>query len=44
MHQEADKELQEVEKNLDRLTLDIPDIYVDDLPMRYKRHTTSVSR
>ena len=29
----------EMEENLERLTLDIPDASIDDLSMRYQRHT-----
>ena len=32
----------ELEENLERLTLDIPDASIDDLPMCYQRHTTGV--
>ena len=32
----------ELEENLERLTLDIPDASIDDLPMRYQRHTAGV--
>ena len=32
----------ELEENLERLTLDIPDADIDDLPMRYHRSTTGV--
>ena len=32
----------EIEENLERLTIDIPDASIDDLPMRYQRHTTGV--
>ena len=32
----------ELEENLERLTLDIPDASIDDLPLRYKRPTAGV--
>ena len=32
----------ELEENLERLTLDIPDTYIDDLPLRYQRPTAGV--
>ena len=32
----------ELEENLERLTLDIPDADIDDLPMRYQRSTAGV--
>ena len=32
----------ELEENLERLTLDIPDASIDDLPLRYQRPTTRV--
>ena len=32
----------ELEENLERLTLDIPDADIDDLPMRYQRSTMGV--
>ena len=32
----------EMEENLERLTLEIPNSSIDDLPMRYQRHTTGV--
>ena len=32
----------ELEENLERLTLDIPDADIDDLPMRYQRSTEGV--
>ena len=31
-----------LEENLERLTLDIPDAAIDDLPMRYHRFTEGV--
>ena len=38
----GDDELTELEENLNRLTLDIPDASIDSLPRRYQRHTTAV--
>ena len=32
----------ELEENLERLTLDIPDADIDDLPTRYQRSTVAV--
>ena len=32
----------ELEENLERLTLDIPDVDIDELPMRYQRSTMGV--
>ena len=32
----------DLEENLDMLTLDIPNASIDDLPMRYQRHTVGV--
>ena len=32
----------ELEENLERLTLDIPDSSIDDLPLRYQRPTVGV--
>ena len=32
----------ELEENLERLNLDIPDADIDDLPMRYQRSTAGV--
>ena len=32
----------ELEENLERLTLDIPDVDIDDLLMRYQRSTAGV--
>ena len=43
VHQ-GDDQLGELEENLERLTLDIPDATIDDLPMRYQRHTAGVPR
>ena len=39
----GDDELTELEENLDRLTLDISDTTIDDLPRRFQIHTTGVS-
>ena len=33
---------EELEENLERLTLDIPNANIDDLPMRYQRSTVGV--
>ena len=33
----------ELEENLERLTLDIPDASIDDLPLRYQRPMAGVS-
>ena len=33
----------ELEENLERLTLDIPDASIDDLPLRYQIPTAGVS-
>ena len=42
------KDLEEIEQNLEGLTMDIPDITVDDLPWHYQHHTigflTSIGR
>ena len=32
----------ELEENLERFTLDIPDASIDDLPLRYQRPTVGV--
>ena len=40
--QRDDDMMGELEENLERLTLDIPDASIDDLPMRYQRHTAGV--
>ena len=37
-----DDHITKLEENLERLTLDIPDAVMDDLPMRYQRHTAGV--
>ena len=42
VHRECD-EMTELEYNLNRLTLDIQNILVDDLPRTYQRHTMGVS-
>ena len=34
---QGDDITRELEENLERLTLDIPDASIDDLPMRYQR-------
>jgi hypothetical protein len=39
----AAKDLKEIEHNLEGLTIDIPDITVDDLPRHYQRHNVGVS-
>ena len=39
----GDDELTKLEENLDRLTLDIPDVAIDDLPRRFQRHSVVVS-
>ena len=38
----GDDIIRELEENLERLTLDIPDANIDDLPMRYQRSTMGV--
>ena len=38
----GDDHLTELEDNLDQLTLDIPNAAIDDIPMRYQRHTIGV--
>ena len=38
----GDDVTRELEENLKRLTLDIPDASIDDLPLRYQRPTTGV--
>ena len=38
----GDDELMELEENLDRVTLDILDAAIDDLPRRFQRHTMGV--
>ena len=40
---QGDDITEELEENLERLTLDIPDADIDDLPMRYQRPTAGVS-
>ena len=40
---QGDAITRELEENLDRLTLDIPDASIDDLPMRYQRLAVGVS-
>ena len=39
----GDDHLTELEENLEFLTLDIPNAAIDDVPMRYQRHTAGVS-
>ena len=39
----GDDEITELEENLDRQTLDIPDATIDYLPRRFQRHTAGVS-
>ena len=39
----GDDELTELEENVDRLSLDILDAAIDDLPRRFQRHTMGVS-
>ena len=39
---QGDDVTRELEENLERLTLDIPDALIDDLPLRYQRPTTRV--
>ena len=39
----GDDELMELEENLDRMTMDILDAAIDDLPRRFQRHTAGVS-
>ena len=38
----GDDELTKLEENLDRLTLDIPNGTIDDLPRRFQRHIAGV--
>ena len=40
---EADEDIGEIDENLQRLTVGIPNVSIDDLSMRYQRHTTGVS-
>ena len=35
--------IKEIEHNLEGLTMDIPDITVDELPRCYQRHTVGIS-
>jgi hypothetical protein len=37
------EDLEEIEQNLDGLTMNIHDITVDELPLRYQCHTIGVS-
>ena len=39
----GDDHLIDLEENLESLTLDIPNAAIDDVPMRYQRHTAGVS-
>ena len=39
---QGDDVTEELEENLERLTLDIPDASIDDLPLRYERPTARV--
>ena len=39
----ANKELGDLEENLQCLTVGIPNVTIDDLPRRYQHHTTGVS-
>ena len=39
---EADEELGDLEENLQRLTVGISDVTIDDLPRHYQRHTVGV--
>ena len=39
---QGDDVTEELEENLERLTLDIPDASIDDLPLRYQRPTARV--
>ena len=39
---QGDNITKELEENLERLTLDIPDANIDDLSMRYQRSTAGV--
>ena len=39
---QGDDITRELEENLERLTLDIPDADIDDLPTRYQRSTVGV--
>ena len=39
---QGDDVTRELEENLERLTLDIPDASIDDLPLRYQRPTMGV--
>ena len=41
---EVDDELGDLEENLQRLTVGIPDVTTDDLPRHYQCHTDGVSR
>ena len=39
----GDDEITKLEENLGHLTLDIPNVVIDDLPRRFQRHTAGVS-
>ena len=41
-HSEADEDLGDLEENLQRLTVGIPDVITDDLPRHYQCHTIGV--
>lgn len=41
---DATKALIELGHKLERLTLDIPDVKIDDLPLRYRRHIVGVPK
>ena len=40
---EVDEEVGDLEENLERLTVGIPNMTTDEVPRHYHRHTTSVS-
>ena len=40
---EADEELGDIEENLQRFTMSIPDMTTDKVPRHYQCHTTGVS-
>ena len=39
---EAEEDLQEMEYNLQRLIVGVPEISIDELPRRYQSHTVGV--
>ena len=41
---EVDEELRDLEENLQRLTVGIPDMTTDEVPRSYQSHTAVVSR